>query len=227
MSSFVSMREPAWNDMSDYIVHMTKDYGGETAGTNLSKILQDAKIEERSTFGLAKDRAPDPDSQKAVCFTEMPLTEIKRIAQRRDSKFGLAFSKPFAVMRGSSPIWYACKDHEPASNIKFLVEEAINRNDKDNPIFKIAPFIDIPGIYRGNPYLFEWEREWRKQGDYQFISEELVFIIMPEDWHEGEKRTFSALKQHPEIGRSYDAPIIDVFWKRKKIKQALADAAVS
>lgn len=220
MSLIVSDRDSTWSDMSDYIVHFTKDYEGVKAFGNFLSILSGYRIEARSRFGIAKDRAPDLDSQKAVCFTEVPLTHAERVTARR-SAYGFAFDKAAAVLRGANPILYAYQNQSLALNMRQMMNLAIDKGDTDDPIFKITPFVDVPGVYFGSTYLFEWEREWRKLGDYHFSAEEISFIILPEERHNKARRVFLAQKKSTRHSHLHRIPIIDIGWGRKKIRSIL------
>jgi hypothetical protein len=69
-------------------------------------------------------------------------------------------------------------------------------------------------------YFFEWEREWRKVGNYTFTTEEVEFLIIPENLHEVARGFFKNAKAE-NLGPCYDCPFIDPYWPLKKIKPLL------
>jgi Putative abortive phage resistance protein AbiGi, antitoxin len=113
-SPFFGENSPKWTDMSDYVVHFAKHYEGKNAYTNMLSILANRVIHARNPFGISRDNAPDPLSQKAVCFSEIPLHLLGRLADKR-SEYGIVFRKDFVVHRRGNPIFYAYKD-QPVTN---------------------------------------------------------------------------------------------------------------
>jgi hypothetical protein len=217
MSSFFGENSPNWTDMSDYVVHFAKDYQGRKAYDNMMGILSNRVIRARNPFGIARTKAPDIASQKAVCFSEVPLHLLGRLADKR-SEYGIGFGKAFVIHRKGNPILYAYKGQSVAAAIRKLV--AAFGDDTDSPIWELTPFIDIPGVYPNGSYFFEWEREWRKIGDFKFTLEDVAFLIIPEHQHEV-ARNFFATAKHENLGPAYDCPYIDARWKRDKIAHAL------
>jgi hypothetical protein len=64
------------------------------------------------------------------------------------------------------------------------------KGDADNPIWTITPFVDAPGNHGTSKYFFEWEREWRKAGDFTFTTDEVEFLMLPEGLHEAARGFF-------------------------------------
>lgn len=121
MSSFFGKNLPDWTDMSDFVVHFTKNFGDKSAYENMQSILYSKSIKARN----------------------------------------------------------------PTGN-----------------------------------YFFEWEREWRKVGNYKFEPYEVEFLIIPAKLHE-KARTFFDMAEAENLGPSYTCPFIDPYWKLKKIKPLL------
>lgn len=216
-SSFFGENSPTWTDMSDYVVHFAKDNRDKDAYTNMLGILSNRVIRARNPFGICRKKAPDPLSQNAVCFSEIPLHLLGRLADKR-SEYGIVFRKDFVIHRNGNPILYAYKDQTVANAIKKLI--AVAGNDAAHPIWEVTPFIDAPGAYSNGFYFFEWEREWRKLGDFIFAPDDVAFLIIPEHLHKAAKAFFK--NAHDEnLGPAYDCPFIDAHWKRKKIKPLL------
>lgn len=63
-------------DLSEYLVHMT------TTPQALASIITSGRIEARKPFGIGRSLRMVEDKHKAVCFTEMPLSELDRLRDR-------------------------------------------------------------------------------------------------------------------------------------------------
>lgn len=60
-----------------------------------------------AAFGCAtKNKMLDPESQRVVCFSEIPLGFLHRIVKRRETPYGIAFHKRFVLRNGGAPLWY-------------------------------------------------------------------------------------------------------------------------
>ena len=217
MSPFFGENLPAWTDMSDFVSHFTKDYGGKSAYDNMLSILHSKTIQSKNAFGIAKNEFPDGATQKTVCFSEIPLHKLSRLAKAR-SDYGIVFRKDIVIHRHGNPILYAYKDHPVAAALRQLIKVA--KKDPANPIWTVTPFVDAPGAYPHGNYFFEWEREWRKVGDFKFQTNDVEFLIIPENLHKDAKNFFEQARAK-NLGPSYDCPFIDPYWKLKKIKPLL------
>jgi hypothetical protein len=221
MSPFFGKNLPEWTDMSDFVVHFTKKYGGKSAYENMLSILASKVIKARNAFGIAKSISPAHESQKTVCFSEVPLHRLSRLAKAR-SDYGIVFRKDSVIHRKGNPILYAYKDHPVLAALKQLAKSG--HKDPKNPIWTITPFVDAPGMYAQASYFFEWEREWRKVGDYKFELHEVEFLIIPKKLHNNARAFFDNAKAD-NLGPSYNCPFIDPYWKLKKLKPLLAKYA--
>ncbi len=114
---------PHWTDMSDYLVHFTKQTPDQTAYNAMMSILYNRRLEARSPFGFVREKAPDPETQKAVCFSETPLHLLGRLADHR-SEFGIVFRKDYVLQNGGNPILYAYKD-QPVNTRRYLITPAL------------------------------------------------------------------------------------------------------
>src|SRR3954447_24680060 len=96
----------AWEDMSNFVVHFTRQGPQpKTPYDNIMSMLSSGRIEARNPFGMAHNAvpaAPNPDSQKTVCFSEIPLHQLSRLTARR-GPYGVGFTKKFMVARGGGP----------------------------------------------------------------------------------------------------------------------------
>lgn len=206
-----------WSDMSEYVVHFTKDYGSLKAYDNMLGILGGQCILARNPFGVGRKNAPIPASQNAVCFSEVPFGELARISKAR-SPLGIGFTKEFALSRGANPIGYLEKGSSFAAAFRELM--ARGSADPNDPVWKLAPVVDFPGEYGGKPYRFDWEREWRKLGDFGFDTTDVAFLIIPEDLHISAVGFFEDAESD-HTGPAYKCPFIDALWTRGQMVKSL------
>lgn len=209
---------PSWTDMSNHLVHFTRDYGGRNAYSNMLGILGGGVIRAHNRFGICRKIAPNPESQRAACFSEVPLHQLGRLATKR-SEYGIVFRKDFVIRRGGNPILYAYKDRAVAKAIKKLAQQA--GGDADDPIWRVTPFVDVPGAYGKAQYYFEWEREWRVVGDVALTPDDVAFLIVPEDLHAAARGFFDDARAE-NLGPAFDCPFIDAHWDLEKIQPLIA-----
>jgi hypothetical protein len=200
--------------MSKYVVHFTKEMDGKSAYEAALSILHARRIEARNAFGAGRTL---PAARKSVCFSEIPLHQLKRLADVR-GPYGIGFRKELLVARGGGPILYAYKDTDHAKAVNSMVAAAANQ--PGHPIWSIAPFIDLPGVYGHTEYLFEWEREWRAVGDFSFTPEDAAFLIIPENLHEAARAFFDDAEQ-ANIGPNYKCKFIDPYWNDETVSSVM------
>jgi len=204
--------------MSNYVVHFTKGGPDEDDYGTMMSIYGNRRLEPGHRFGIGKDKAPHTADQEAVCFSEIPPGQWSRLEERRGTKYGVAFSKQFILSRGGGPIWYAWKDTPHWHALQEMMAAAAG--DSDAPVWKVTPMIDAPGTYGGHDYLFDWEREWRHIGSMSFETEDVAFLLIPEDLHSA-ARGFFEDAYHENIGPAYFCPYVDPSWDRDRILAAL------
>lgn len=208
MALFAHPLRHQWDDLSDYVVHLTRDQGQMSAEFALVGILRGGEIEARSRFGPGRRHQHCPQT---LCLTEAPLHQLKRIADRR-SQYGFGFTKQFVLGSGGGPVFYAYGD-QGAALVEIMQAAA---NDAAHPIWRAAAFFEQP--QPGNA--FEWEREWRVAGRLPFGVNDLRFITAPEDQHEAMRRYFD--EEHAAGNmRDYRCPLIDLAWDAERIYAAL------
>jgi hypothetical protein len=212
--------DSTWEDMSDYVVHFTRPEGSRSDYDNMLNICWERVLKPGGAFGLARDRAPEPKSQFAVCMSEIPLHQLRRLAKRR-GEYAIGFKKHFILSRGGGPIWYVEKGGTIASAINALIDRAQHSPQSAvEPLWTLTPFVDVPGDYSGKPYRFEWEREWRHVGELRFSEADVGLLVLPEGLHEKARRFFVDHEQGG-TGPAYLCPYIDASWNRKQIRSAL------
>ncbi|MCC2603019.1 abortive infection system antitoxin AbiGi family protein [Sphingopyxis yananensis] len=203
-----------WSDMSRYLVHFTK---GDNAYRDLLSILHAGNIEAGGVFGIAQSKLRDRSDLKSVCFSETPLPLIKRISEGTSS-YGVVFHKFHCQRNGVNPILYAYAESGLPDGIRTLIARA--SDDLRDPIWQLSTFIDEPKYTDNYKYKFEWEREWRKLGDYGFNPDDVAFLILPEEYHENAKGFFEQAEAD-EIGPNYTCPFIDPLWDPEIISDIL------
>ncbi len=214
-----------WLDMSEYLVHFTKDYGGRNADSNIMSILSGGElIPGPNRSGCARYYDNIGDSQRCVCFSEIPPGYWERLTEKY-SLLGIAFRKRFVLDKGGAPVWYVEKDGHQQKAISEMVDSAAevrpdgigaNAIDASAAIWRMTPFIDFPGNWRGSVYRFEWEREWRVVGPFEFGVEDVAFLFIPEELH-AKAREFFTVAKGENTGPSYSCPFIDPRWPLQRV----------
>lgn len=208
---------PEWQDMSDYLVHFTKDTPTGSSYDNIMSILWNGTL-QAGTVGMARKFAPDIDTQRAVCFSEVPLHLIERIARER-GQHGIGFTKQFILNKGGGPIWYVERGGVSHNAVRTLIRIARDQpKPAKNPIWALTPFMDS----HGGTYQYEWEREWRHPGSLNFSEKDVSFLIIPEELHESAREFFEeALMEN--TGPAYFCPYIDIGWSQDQIREAFEE----
>lgn len=186
---------------------------------SMMSILSSGQVRLGNTFGCARGVAPVSESQRAVCFSEIPPHLLSRLVRRRKTKYGIGFTKAFATRNGAMPIWYVPKGSSAHKSIQRIQRAA--KLDEEHPIWSLTPFIDVPGRYRGgNPYDFEWEREWRATTPFRFKPKDVAFLLIPEALHDAAYGFFQdAVAEN--TGPGYFCPYLDPTWSIERVQQAL------
>ncbi len=210
-----------WYDMSDYVVHFTKESNEKTPYDNQISILHSGVLRAMSSFGIARKLAHASVAQKAACFSEIPLHLISRLAERRGG-YGIGFTKQFLLERGGGPIWYVERDGPAERAIQNLIFQALASNSPEaSSIWTLTPFVDSTGDYATGTYRFEWEREWRHLGDLHFTPSDVAFLIIPEELHKNAYAFFQNAYQK-NLGPAYFCPYIDPGWNFERLRETLS-----
>jgi hypothetical protein len=217
---------PAWRDMSEYVVHF--------CGTRqaLVAILTSGAIEGRTPFGWARDveqergaaqrrgeRLVDYPTQKSVCLSEVPLDLLDRLIGRR-GPWGLGFTKQSVVDDGGAPVWYVEKDKALASALAGLQQSLTTPNQRRD-WHTITRFIDKVGEFPdGTVYRFEWEREWRVPRRLDLCAGHPAFLFAPT----AEQAQVVADLTARGVARTPHgiAPLLDPTWAEPALQATLA-----
>lgn len=146
-------------DISDKLIHFTKDSAKGSALDNFLSIFREGVI--RGGNGMIKG------CYTCVCFTEAPLEALRHSfrlnAQKKYSSYGFMFDKKHIYKLGGRPVYY-----QPAQEYALLPECLKWRHVTYNPTGK-------------QPIDFTWEREWRLQSNFLEINSNDVELILPID----------------------------------------------
>ena len=219
------------DDLSRFLVHLTRHYDNKTACENLIGILRDKKIDARNPHCLFKHEVTRLGFSQllrkgfhTVCLTETPLTQIHRLTgtikgrQIELQGYGLVFNKNDLIGRGASPAIYLNAkgtklrdyllnrfrdDFQGITKLKALAQQ---EQEHYGSIMQYYALINIIADH----YDFTWEREWRYSGPLKFKYRDLVAIVAPDP----ESFASECRPQLPDPARKYleMIPIIAPTW---------------
>ncbi len=208
--------------MSNFVLHLTK--GGEASSKaydNFMGIVGNGQLRPGpNPFGCLKSVKSLQSTHRSVCFSEIPFGNLERLYERR-SFYGIGFAKSLLQDRGGAPIWYLERGTPAQQALDDLIAKA-DASDPDNPLWKLTPFIDYTNrdFKSGRPYQFEWEREWRHPGAFNFQPPDVAFLLIPE-FHHDDAREFFKSAVADNLGPGYFCPYIDVRWGQERSLKAL------
>jgi hypothetical protein len=218
---------PAWRDMSKYVVHFCRTREALTA------ILTSGEIEGHTPFGWARELEQERDAarqrgeplrlyptQKSVCLSEVSLDLLDRLIDRR-GRWGLGFTKQSIVGDGGAPVWYVEKDTTLASALAGL-QQSLTTSDQRLNWHSMTPFIDKVGEFPdGTVYRFEWEREWRVPRRLDLYAGCPAFLFAPGAEH---IQLMADLTTLGVAGTPHGiAPLLDPTWDEPTLQAALAE----
>lgn len=212
-------------DISRFVVHLTRDDSGEWEGAgqvarlNFLDIYHQRRILALEAHCLHAKKMTLKQRKKCrvACFTEMPLTAIRHavspIPGRRIQlePYGFVFKREFIIQNGAQQVQYV-NSYAGNSGVRVGYDS----------VFRIAAKSDFSGkMWRTLPFVsamhdgcdFSWEREWRILGDLRFNYSDLVCVILPE---EGSGPLKFSIAQK---GISWIAPD----WEAEQIIESLSD----
>lgn len=211
-----------WRDMSEYVVHFTKEVTGRSAYDSMMMILSGLRLEPGLPLGAARKLGAITPPQSSTCLSEIPLDRLDRLVARR-SQYGIGFRQDVVTAAGGGRVWYVDRDTALANAVWDAMKAASGPPmQADHPIWRLTPFIDFPGDYEGTQYRFEWEREWRVPGGLEFKPEQVAFLFIPEELHANAREFFDEARAEHR-GPCYDCPFIDPLWPDEAIQAALPD----
>ncbi|ANS31763.1 hypothetical protein R1CP_35785 (plasmid) [Rhodococcus opacus] len=162
-------QHPDARDLSEYLVHMTR------TPDDLASILTQGRIEARTAFGIGRRYPQVEDRHRAVCLTEMPVSELDRMTARGRS-FGIAFKRSLLRDRFSAqPVWYLDKDSAPHTALQEAMTTLGAAKNWTHSFWDVTPYVDAVEDGRN---AWRWEREWRVQSDIHFDLDEIALVIV-------------------------------------------------
>lgn len=174
------------SDLSTFVVHLCRDHDGKDARERLKSILSETPptIKASRASGIFANNFKLAGKTQAACFTEMPLEHIYSFSQLLKGRkyqfrrYGLVFSKPFALARGIGPIWYMNGFSDQPEGVISAINQLTNSlsDDQIEHFRKLAPFLEW---WHGGRN-FYWEREWRHSGDFTFSRGDVLLGICPD-----------------------------------------------
>ncbi len=180
-------QHPRAKDLSSYLIHMTR------TPADLASILVDGCIEARGAFGLAGQDPSRSDSHRCVCLTETPAQEIERFASKR--KYGIVFKRAFIIRLGGQRVWYVNYATPAFEALKHEMNRLHNA-EVSSRFLELTPYIDM---WREDVYAFDWEREWRVNGDVRFEWSDVEYLIT-------ENQGLLTVLESPDVGSGYFHP---------------------
>jgi hypothetical protein len=197
--------QPSRDDLSRFLVHLTRDYNGQSARSNLVSVLRQKKIFARNAHCLFMHKIDRMECSKVlkgkfktVCFTEVPLTQIKRIVRPMSDRkiklkpYGIVFWKDHLFEMGASPSIYI---NANGTSLSDYLNDQFDYHFRDVKSFRalqqvekdyheeIVHYYSLINVVRDD-HDFMWEREWRYNGDLTFRYRDVAAVIAkdPDDF---------------------------------------------
>lgn len=235
------MKTPERDDISRFLVHLTRDFGGKTAEQNLLSMLKSRSIKARNPHCLFQHKFQqfnftDVLKKKfnSVCFTEVPFTQLQYLTapipgRRIELKpYGLVFRKADMLTRGASPAIYV--NAKGTAIRDFLLKQfashfqARRRFKEFSAAFKddANSIIDYYALVNviSDTHDFSWEREWRLVGDMSFSLSELFAVVVPEP---DAFMDLCRAKLHAKVVKELDhIPMVSPAWNAERIIEVLS-----
>ncbi len=231
------------DDLSKFLVHLTRDYDNASAQDNLVSILKARLIKARNYHCLFKYdidnvklnfTAKLKGKFKTVCFTETPLPQINNLTSKIQGRsielkaYGLVFQKDFLIQEGANPAIYI---NSKGTDLKtYLLSEFRSIfskirsykkliKAKKNHYDAIIQYFSLINIIDDN-HDFSWEREWRYIGNLRFDYQNIVAIIAEEP---DEFESYCKLKlNRKQFGYLKMIPIIAPDWGYEEIVEQMS-----
>lgn len=180
------------NDLSGYLVHLTRKYGGESARKNLISILRTCRVEARNSYclfkkGISSLRSREAKLFKVVCFTETPLNDLNYVTHYMEdrlynlSQYGLVFAKEAVFEKGGNPVFYLdTRSNEGKARCDALWDCFKAAKKEGLSLHAFTTF--LPFINKVDDKIdFTWEREWRITSDFRFKPADVFLGLCPKD----------------------------------------------
>lgn len=189
------------NDLSGYLVHLTRKYGRASAKDNLVSILRVRTIKAKTPHCLFMHEL-NTEERKAfstVCFSEVPLSDLNYLTHEMKgrsvklSQYGLVFKKEIVQLLGGNPVFYlhmrSAEGRARHAALRRCFDVARKQGLATHGYSTFLPFVNR--VDQKND--FSWEREWRVAGDFHFELSRVFLGLAPKDelaWFERRYRSF-------------------------------------
>jgi hypothetical protein len=198
----------ARDDLSNRLIHLTRDLDGTPAADRFLSILLEAKI-HGSSRGIR-------GNYKCVCFSESPISKIAMLLAQPDltsiryRPFGVIVTKEWAFSKGARPAIYQSEDE-----FELLPELLRHRHVR----------------YEPGKHDYTWEREWRIKSEGLILDPAQTTLVVPNrTWSENIQHNFVAGQQAKlrQLGsRMFGAfPHVDFPWSVIVLEDLGVDLAV-
>lgn len=187
------------DDLSRFLVHLTRDGNDGDAEANLLDILRSGRIEARNAHCLFQHMLHDFTPKlrgrfRTVCLTEVPFTQLRHLAEEipgrsiRLKPYGLVFRKSALLKRGASPaIYINAKGTVLRDYLLTEFKRHFGTNKRydqlkqkfPNEADAIIHYYSLVNVI-SDKYDFTWEREWRFPGNLAFGMSEVFAVIAPQ-----------------------------------------------
>jgi len=192
-------------DISPFLVHLTREQGERTAPQTLWSIINDRCLKcslnpiSDVRFGIHISEVNDYLMEgffSASCFTETPLNEIHSLLEIENRQvdlapYGLVFLKENLAQKGVSPVLYINNKNGDKDPI-FVALGSLASSHRDEALELLPLFAvygkKIKGVGAGHhspgKNEFIWEREWRYpyvKGDLEFNEDDVFIGLCPNE----------------------------------------------
>jgi hypothetical protein len=172
------------DDLSNKLIHLTRDQGEILAADILLKII----AEKRLCGGIGNIKG----GYRCICFCEAPISKLAQILAEKPANkiryepFGIMVDKSWLFIRGGRPVIY-----QTDGEYELLHETQRFRH------VRYDPNLD-------NPIDFTWEREWRIRTDELPLDPSTAIIVIPNrQWED------YIINKHSIISIKFDTWITD------------------
>ncbi len=150
--------------------------------------------EQFKVFNQKTQKVEALDGYPVACLADIPLKDLHIHAERYGS-FAIGFHKASAILKGFNPVLYVNQYSSVFRKFMELLDE-IDQNIEKSPetytrlrnwLGSIAKSGDLMASPQADPKLdhlqmnnFYYEREWRSLSGWDFKSEDIALILLPE-----------------------------------------------
>jgi hypothetical protein len=218
------------NDLSPFLVHLTRDTEKGSAHDNLTAILKTRTLQygeepfSDARFGFSVDKVASKRFYfSAISFTETPLSEVHNLLEisgrsKQLQPYGLVFLKDNLKEKGVSPVFYINNLAGDKDGLVEVLCGLIRRHRVEAA--QILPYIAVfgrklnpkGGTPRGGKIDFTWEREWRytsKDENFRFDKTDVFVGLCPHDEIQTFEKTIRWLK--------FIDPVRNMKWYAEKL----------